>query len=467
MNENPFSVVPKTSNPTGNTLQWQGWAGLQNPSSMEMFEGTWTPAGGGWNWDKMKELFPNSYQHYQNNPFTTNVNYATEIIGSPVAATRPGWYLDPRYGIPVSYDDLPEINGQRMAAGYSNHAAVGPQARGTAISGADPNSFFSSLSHMNWDRDNSGSILGDILTGAATIGGFALGMPGLTGFMGSGGSFVPGLLSGGSYSLGAGFGGSGWNSGIGLDGAAGDLVTKPGGSGMFDSIASWFNQPDMSSIMNTDWSGLGGATGAQTDPLWGAIAQSVPSSSGGSGGFLSSLMSGNWGGAASSAGNRLWNSFSQNPMRWLGAGMQTLQSIDQARARRNFANQQNVNRQGFIDALRNTYTNPQSFLEGPEYQAASRIALDALQRQDAAGGRLGNDVNRQRLMQDHAMQWLGNYRQGLSNSAGLTAPTLGDQTAGIGRQYDLINALLYENNRQARPRTSISIGANGQPMITI
>lgn len=147
--------------------------------------------------------------------------------------------------------------------------------------------------------------------------------------------------------------------------------------------------------------------------------------------------------------------------------MQTLQSLDQARAMRNFANQQSVNRQGFIDALRNTYTNPQSFLEGPEYQAASRIALDALQRQDAAGGRLGNDVNRQRLMQDHAMQWLGNYRQGLSGAAGLTPASLGDQTAGIGRQYDLINALLYENNRQTRPRFSVGIGANGQPVVTI
>lgn len=438
---------------SGSPPVWQGNI-FQGPMTRVMDSDGGSTYESAFDWDKFKQTLPNSYQGWKDNPFMNKTGFAQEILGGPVAVSSPGWYIDPRYGIPVSYDDLPEWNGQRYGLSYSNHGSVGPQNVGKPISGADPTSFFSALSHMNWDRDNS-SLAKSVLTGALGVGAFALGMPGLTGFMNAGGSFVPGLLSGGSYSLGAGFGGMGGTS---PTAASASTTPSTGGGGMWDAISSWWNSPDMSSIMNTDWSGLGGATGAQADPLWGAIANSVSTPSAASGGFLDTLRG---------LGGGLYNSVSSNPMRWLGAGMQTLQTLDQSRAMRNFANQQNVNRQGFIDALRNTYTNPESFLSGPEYQAASRIALDALQRQDAAGGRLGNDVNRQRLMQDHAFAALQNYRTGLTNAFSGTPAALGDQSAGIGAQYNLLNSLLYENNRQSRPRTAISIGANGQPMITI
>ena len=74
--------------------------------------------------------------------------------------------------------------------------------------------------------------------------------------------------------------------------------------------------------------------------------------------------------------------------------------------------------------LRETYTNPLSYLQGPEYQSIQNVAGDYLQRKDAAGGNLANNFGRQSKLQDLAMSNLNQYRQGLSgtyqNMAGIS-----------------------------------------------
>lgn len=71
-----------------------------------------------------------------------------------------------------------------------------------------------------------------------------------------------------------------------------------------------------------------------------------------------------------------------------------------------------------IQALQSSYTNPQSFLDSPEMQARLGIESNRLTRQDAAKGRLSNDVDRTRLLQDYGMNALNDYRKGLASSIG-------------------------------------------------
>lgn len=88
--------------------------------------------------------------------------------------------------------------------------------------------------------------------------------------------------------------------------------------------------------------------------------------------------------------------------------------------------------QNAASRLNQTYDNPLSYLEGPEYQAMQRVTGDYLQRQDAAGGRLSNDFGRQAKLQDMAMGNLQQYRnglQGMFNGAVGTATGSGAQSA--------------------------------------
>lgn len=67
------------------------------------------------------------------------------------------------------------------------------------------------------------------------------------------------------------------------------------------------------------------------------------------------------------------------------------------------------------DKLRETYTNPNSYYESPEWQGIQRTTGDYLQRQDAAGGRLSNNFARQARLNELAAGNISNYRSGLSD----------------------------------------------------
>lgn len=107
-------------------------------------------------------------------------------------------------------------------------------------------------------------------------------------------------------------------------------------------------------------------------------------------------------------------------------------------------------RQGFMTQLQQSYNDPSSVYAGDEWQAIQRTNLDALQRQDAAKGRLSNDINRQAAMQDLAANWMGNYRSGLAQAAGLSNPAqYGAQGAyGNAMRYGSLNGFLQDYSRQ-------------------
>lgn len=110
---------------------------------------------------------------------------------------------------------------------------------------------------------------------------------------------------------------------------------------------------------------------------------------------------------------------------WLPSVLNAFSQNQQGNIQRDWAERLYQDRAQFLQRLARTYTNPEEFLSGPEYQALSRTTLDQLQRQDAAKGRLATDVQRQKLMQDYAFEYLNKYRSGLAEAAGLT------QTTGI------------------------------------
>jgi hypothetical protein len=86
--------------------------------------------------------------------------------------------------------------------------------------------------------------------------------------------------------------------------------------------------------------------------------------------------------------------------------------------------------------LEQSYTNPMSYLQGPEYQAIQRTTGDYLQRQDAAGGRLNNDIGRAAKLQDLAMGNLDTYRKTLGGITNQQA------TVGTGQGSILGNMML-------------------------
>lgn len=73
--------------------------------------------------------------------------------------------------------------------------------------------------------------------------------------------------------------------------------------------------------------------------------------------------------------------------------------------------------QPFLDRLNQSYTDPSSYLKGPEYSAIKDIEQNRIDRQASAQGRLSNPTDRDVLMQKFAMQNLSNYRQGLAGTA--------------------------------------------------
>lgn len=92
---------------------------------------------------------------------------------------------------------------------------------------------------------------------------------------------------------------------------------------------------------------------------------------------------------------------------------QLLQRADQATPNRSF----------YENALRTSYENPGSYLQSPDVQAATDLTLRKLQTQDAAGGRLGNDIGRQTTLNNYILENLSKYRSGLAGVVNQQANT--------------------------------------------
>lgn len=108
--------------------------------------------------------------------------------------------------------------------------------------------------------------------------------------------------------------------------------------------------------------------------------------------------------------------------------------------------------------LRESYENPGAWLQGPEYQAAQSVVHNKLQRSDAAGGRLSNDIGRQKLLQDHAMAGLDKYR----GTLGDLVNTQQGLSTGQGAQNALGNAQNQETDWMRNLMTWLNSQTGGQ-----
>ncbi len=96
--------------------------------------------------------------------------------------------------------------------------------------------------------------------------------------------------------------------------------------------------------------------------------------------------------------------------------------------------------------LKQTYENPLSYLQGPEYQSIQNVAGDYLQRKDAAGGNLANNFGRQAKLQDLAMSNLSNYRSGLAGTyQGMAGISTGQGAQGATAMSGTANSPLYQS----------------------
>lgn len=110
---------------------------------------------------------------------------------------------------------------------------------------------------------------------------------------------------------------------------------------------------------------------------------------------------------------------------------------------------------GFYEGqLRQSYENPASYLQGAEYQAIQDVTHNKLQRSDAAGGRLANDIGRQTALQNQAMSSLNQYRQGLSGIVGQNQNAFTGAnsmyTAGQAANNTWSNGILYPLLQQGK-----------------
>jgi hypothetical protein len=104
------------------------------------------------------------------------------------------------------------------------------------------------------------------------------------------------------------------------------------------------------------------------------------------------------------------------------------------------------NREFYEGLQRTSYEDPGSYLRGPDVQAGMDIALNKLQRSDAARGTLANDYGRQIGLQNYAFDSLSKYRQNLQTTVGQNQQTYSNQNtpaeAGMRADNSYMNSIL-------------------------
>lgn len=70
----------------------------------------------------------------------------------------------------------------------------------------------------------------------------------------------------------------------------------------------------------------------------------------------------------------------------------------------------------YLQKLRESYENPEAYLNSPEMKAVLGLEANKLAGIDASQGRLSNDINRTALLQKLAQSRLGDYRSGLQQT---------------------------------------------------
>jgi len=265
--------------------------------------------------------------------------------------------------------------------------------------------------------------------GSAAAGATGTGTSAATGTLGSAitGGATTGAETGGL--LGAGMGGlkGGFKGAIqgGLTGAAvGGLAGAVGGgvSGLTGSqAAGGFASQASKPFIGQGLSGMFPTANTQMTP---GVQTTQPQGSGNTdwGSLISNALPGLINGAAG---------YSQN--RTVGNTLQDMYT------------QQNNLVQPYVNQLSQSYSNPNSYLQSPEYQAISNIYGDNLLRQKNMAGTGSNPTDYGVKMQQFAMQNLSNYRQGLQQTInGMQTNARGYapyMAGGVGASTNAPNAL--------------------------
>jgi len=84
--------------------------------------------------------------------------------------------------------------------------------------------------------------------------------------------------------------------------------------------------------------------------------------------------------------------------------------------------------------LNETYTNPNAYLESPEYQALAKVRGNQVIRQDSKNW--SSDADRELLMQEHAQKGLQSYREGLLGSIKANDPAAYADSMAKGALFD-------------------------------
>jgi hypothetical protein len=92
------------------------------------------------------------------------------------------------------------------------------------------------------------------------------------------------------------------------------------------------------------------------------------------------------------------------------------QSREYANMLRQIAGQMQEQASPYINKLRESYENPNAYLQSPEMQAILSLEANRLAGIDASQGRLSNDINRTAKLQQLAQSRLADYRRGLQQS---------------------------------------------------
>jgi hypothetical protein len=92
------------------------------------------------------------------------------------------------------------------------------------------------------------------------------------------------------------------------------------------------------------------------------------------------------------------------------------QSKEYAEMLRQIAGQMQEQASPYINKLRESYENPNAYLQSPEMQAILSLEANRLAGIDASQGRLSNDINRTAKLQQLAQSRLADYRRGLQQS---------------------------------------------------
>jgi len=295
------------------------------------------------------------------------------------------------------------------------------------------------LGKQKWDSNFRGASLAAIAAATiATMGAAS------AGYLGAG---AQGAMGGASGAAGGGAAGTGGWAGMGLvDASAAGLPASSGGWwGAAEGLGSLGGGSSLGNLAGFDapWptgmtEGLGGG-GAGLGNLGGFDAPwpsgISPGTSPSSTSWLDILKKGS-GALSSLTGNSGSSGGNSGLLDLLSAAYSANRNRDFADKLMEPYNYYRDQQNPFIDMLKKSYTEPDSFYGSNQYQGLKDVYQNQIDRTAAKQGRLSNPTDREVLLQKHAMSAMEDYRKGLATSVGATSPMQALQMYGTGAGYD-------------------------------